>query len=296
MLKGQPLSYTEILNELGIENGLLNYHLDNLRELLTKGEDEKYRLSEFGEAGLSVIDRVEIPRISYLKQGSWVIDRRIGAFILVIIVILSSFGIMVQRNRFIELKNRYDELEYDYWYKTAQYEYLQTSYNELNNQTANYREQIIELGQEVDRLEHYENTWRVYKNRFDEALIENGRVIGLLINQGYIENISTPTVESRKEVYPIGDTVTFKIQSDIPLYGSYFIIRDPDGALVWEGDVLIGWIEISNYWTVPYIHQTAYFEPMILIEDYQLGDWTWTYKFGDMVEINGTFRVIKPVT
>ena len=61
MLNGRPMTYTEILNDLGIDNGLLNYHLENLRELLAKGEDEKYRLSEFGEAGLSLIDRVESP-------------------------------------------------------------------------------------------------------------------------------------------------------------------------------------------------------------------------------------------
>jgi hypothetical protein len=68
MLKEHPMTYTEILNELGIENGLLNYHLENLVELLAKGEDDKYRLSEFGEAGLSVIDRVEAPRVSHTKS------------------------------------------------------------------------------------------------------------------------------------------------------------------------------------------------------------------------------------
>ena len=62
MLREHPMTYTEILNELGIENGLLNYHLENLVELLAKGEDDKYRLSEFGEAGLSVIERVETPK------------------------------------------------------------------------------------------------------------------------------------------------------------------------------------------------------------------------------------------
>jgi len=65
MLNDNPMTYTEILNELGIDNGLLNYHLENLQELLAKGEDEKYRLSEFGSAGLSVIERVETPKDSF---------------------------------------------------------------------------------------------------------------------------------------------------------------------------------------------------------------------------------------
>ena len=67
MLNDNPMTYTEVLNELGIDNGLLNYHLENLQELLAKGEDEKYRLSEFGKAGLSVIEKVEIPKESHTK-------------------------------------------------------------------------------------------------------------------------------------------------------------------------------------------------------------------------------------
>jgi hypothetical protein len=70
MLKERPMTYTEVLNELGIENGLLNYHLENLVELLAKGEDDKYRLSEFGEAGLSLIERVEEPVNSQVSSGT----------------------------------------------------------------------------------------------------------------------------------------------------------------------------------------------------------------------------------
>jgi len=53
-LDAQSTTFTGMLNELGIDNGLLNYHLNNLNELITKGPDEKYRLSEFGAATLSL--------------------------------------------------------------------------------------------------------------------------------------------------------------------------------------------------------------------------------------------------
>jgi len=88
MLKQQPMTYTEILNELGIDNGLLNYHLENLRELMAKGDYEKYRLSEFGRAGLSVIDRVETPKDSYVKPSYLKIDSLPS--ILIIILLFSS--------------------------------------------------------------------------------------------------------------------------------------------------------------------------------------------------------------
>jgi len=54
-------TYTELLNELGIENGLLNYHIESLHELIRKREDGTYTLSEFGLAGLNLIKRIEDP-------------------------------------------------------------------------------------------------------------------------------------------------------------------------------------------------------------------------------------------
>ena len=60
-LSTTPVSYTELLNSLGVENGLLNYHLDSMRELIRKNEDGTYSLSEFGKAGLNLIQRVEEP-------------------------------------------------------------------------------------------------------------------------------------------------------------------------------------------------------------------------------------------
>lgn len=61
MLKESPATYTQILNKLSVETGFLNYHLDNLSGLVSKGEDDKYFLSQFGEAALALITRVEAP-------------------------------------------------------------------------------------------------------------------------------------------------------------------------------------------------------------------------------------------
>ncbi len=35
-LESQPATFTELLKSLGIDNGLLNYHLNNLNELITR--------------------------------------------------------------------------------------------------------------------------------------------------------------------------------------------------------------------------------------------------------------------
>ncbi len=60
-LQSSPTTYTELLNELSIENGLLNYHLESVKELLTKMGDGKYTLNEFGKAGVQLLQRVEEP-------------------------------------------------------------------------------------------------------------------------------------------------------------------------------------------------------------------------------------------
>ncbi|MCX6653698.1 MAG: winged helix-turn-helix domain-containing protein [Candidatus Bathyarchaeota archaeon] len=60
-LQSSRATYTELLNELTIENGLLNYHLESIRELVTKMEDGRYALNEFGRAGVQLLQRVEEP-------------------------------------------------------------------------------------------------------------------------------------------------------------------------------------------------------------------------------------------
>jgi len=55
----EELSYTEILNSLGIDSGHLNYHLDSLGELVTKTEGGKYKLSPFGRATVDLMGDIE---------------------------------------------------------------------------------------------------------------------------------------------------------------------------------------------------------------------------------------------
>jgi len=61
MLKETPLTYTDILHELGVETGLLNYHLENLSGLVSKDEEGRYTLSAFGKAATDLTTRVEMP-------------------------------------------------------------------------------------------------------------------------------------------------------------------------------------------------------------------------------------------
>ncbi|MBS7629954.1 winged helix-turn-helix transcriptional regulator [Candidatus Bathyarchaeota archaeon] len=60
ILNESPSTYTELLKSLGLETGVLNYHLDSLRDLLMKSDD-KYGLSEYGKAAINLITNVEEP-------------------------------------------------------------------------------------------------------------------------------------------------------------------------------------------------------------------------------------------
>jgi DNA-binding transcriptional ArsR family regulator len=55
-------TYTELLNDLGVDTGLLNYHLDHLGSLIRKDEDGRYTLSDFGVAALGLTTRIEDPK------------------------------------------------------------------------------------------------------------------------------------------------------------------------------------------------------------------------------------------
>jgi len=63
MLSQKPMSFSEILEALGVSGSFLTYHIENLGELVGKTNDSKYRLSSFGEAAIATMTRVEdIPR------------------------------------------------------------------------------------------------------------------------------------------------------------------------------------------------------------------------------------------
>jgi len=61
MLNDKPYTYTEILTVLNVETGFLNYHLEQMRELIFKDERGRYGLSVFGEAAVGLIAQVEEP-------------------------------------------------------------------------------------------------------------------------------------------------------------------------------------------------------------------------------------------
>jgi DNA-binding transcriptional ArsR family regulator len=105
-LSDAPSTYTEIQRTLNIDNGLLNYHLDNMRDLLTKNEEEKYTLSEFDRATVNLVRGVEEPmkRSEESKKPTQLIIMRV----IVALLLVSLVGIS---GLYIELNNRYNTIQ-----------------------------------------------------------------------------------------------------------------------------------------------------------------------------------------
>ena len=59
MLAEKPLHFSEIQESLAIDSGHLNYHLDNLCDLVAHLESGKYALSSIGEAAVKLMSGVE---------------------------------------------------------------------------------------------------------------------------------------------------------------------------------------------------------------------------------------------
>ena len=59
MLADKPLTFSEILEAVGIDSGHLNYHLDNLGYLITHSQEGRYQLSTVGSAAAKLMRGVE---------------------------------------------------------------------------------------------------------------------------------------------------------------------------------------------------------------------------------------------
>ena len=116
-------------------------------------------------------------------------------WILAAIVVSSGFIVLAQRNKVNELEALYEEINKEYIYTQAKFELLQTSFEELDEQASEYRMQLIQLRQDIDKLERYEETWRHYRDFYEEILLENARLNGILMEREYGENITLPMVE-----------------------------------------------------------------------------------------------------
>jgi len=94
MLAIESMSFSQMLEVLGVSSSHLTYHLENLGELVSKADDGRYRLSTFGEASVSTMRIVEEAPAVRSRHGfplslKW---RSFLAVLVIAVVLLAGFS------------------------------------------------------------------------------------------------------------------------------------------------------------------------------------------------------------
>jgi len=102
------LSYTELLDMLGIDEGLLNFHLRKMRKLVRITDAKTYMLSDLGKTAHALIQTVQSKTTQdelQISLGAPVLPalspdlvlRRIGAFIVDALILMASTGLLLDK-------------------------------------------------------------------------------------------------------------------------------------------------------------------------------------------------------
>jgi hypothetical protein len=92
MLAEKPLTYSEILETLGIDSGHLSYHLENLGELAYNDQSGHYHLSSFGRAAVELMSGIEeqVPIPSRSKKKPRNLFATTYSIVLALLLVLAS--------------------------------------------------------------------------------------------------------------------------------------------------------------------------------------------------------------
>jgi hypothetical protein len=115
MLSERSMTFSQMLDELGIPGSHLTYHLENLGEFVVKMEDGKYKLSSFGKASVAMMKGAEeVPNSQAKKFSSLPLRwKSLFAAFIIGIVLLASMS-YVQYASFNQLSMDYGLLKDDF--------------------------------------------------------------------------------------------------------------------------------------------------------------------------------------
>ena len=123
MLSHNSMSFSKMLEELGISSSHLTYHLENLGELVSKTDSGNYQLSTFGLASVNTMKIVEDAPAVVKKNGVSFKFKSIMGILLIAIVVLAGFSVLqfgslnelssenaLMQSQYDELNSRYSRL------------------------------------------------------------------------------------------------------------------------------------------------------------------------------------------
>ena len=138
MLSEKPMTFSKMLEALGVSSSHLTYHLENLGELVSKQENGEYRLSTFGAAAVDTMKIVEEAPAVRSKYGfplslRW---RSLLAVLIIAVVVSASFS-YVEYSSLSQLSGEHELLQ-------SRYHQL-LSWSASTNDAINFLEDVIQF-------------------------------------------------------------------------------------------------------------------------------------------------------
>lgn len=84
LIAEEPITYTDLMHSLGVESGLLAYHLRSMEELVEKDLEGCYRLSRMGKSALNFMNNGEA-----MKPKSTSVSGVVSKFLIVLFITCS---------------------------------------------------------------------------------------------------------------------------------------------------------------------------------------------------------------
>lgn len=123
MLSENSMSFSKMLEELGISSSHLTYHLENLGELVSKTQEGIYQLSKFGGASVDTMKIVEEAPVVRSRQGLPLKWKSMLSILLIISIFFAGFSVY-QNNFLNEISAEIDLLTYEKELLEAEYQQL----------------------------------------------------------------------------------------------------------------------------------------------------------------------------
>jgi DNA-binding transcriptional ArsR family regulator len=145
MLSDNPMTFSQMLEELGISSPHLTYHLENLGELVSKMDDGRYRLSTFGEASVNTMKGVEeVPSIRAKRFLSLPFRWKALVAVFIIGIVLLSGLAYVQTASLNQLSKEHESLKADLEEATAKYQQL-LSLSTCASQALTFLQDVVQI-------------------------------------------------------------------------------------------------------------------------------------------------------
>ena len=182
MLSDTPMTFSQMLEDLAIPSSHLTYHLENLGELVVKGDDGKYKLSSFGKASVTMMKGAEeVPDIHANRFSALPIRWKTFFIVFTVATLLFASMAIVQFAAFSQLSTNYFTLRQDYEKVRAINEQL-LSWSGSGNQAMNILKNVVQID-----VSKYQAT---LISHTAEARVDLGGVIEEISKYSLVNNVS----------------------------------------------------------------------------------------------------------